>query len=112
MPVQPILPRRISKPPAIDHHVYWLGNDHVFGIPLVDVVENDQLLRLQKSAAFATTLDFSVSAEGGSVNEETPTQQQLGGSCSSSCSGSVTSINQQALHAAAETPCIHKCIQK
>jgi len=33
------------------------NTDHVFGIPLVQVVENDQLLRLQKSEQFAPTIN-------------------------------------------------------
>ena len=37
-------------------HVLALDGERVFGIPLVNVVENDQLLRLQKS--FTPSLDL------------------------------------------------------
>ena len=70
-----------------------LGFDHVFGIPLVNVVENDQLLRIQKSASFAPSLDYQQQSE----QNETSGGVAQGSSPSSdveSSSGSTNSIHK------------------
>ncbi|XP_076824652.1 uncharacterized protein LOC143470411 isoform X2 [Clavelina lepadiformis] len=69
------------------------GADHVFGIPLLNVVENDQLLRLQKSASFAASLDYSSTKEIAANQEMTSQTANKASSETSSCTGSCSSIN-------------------
>lgn len=63
----------------------------MFGIPLIDVVENDQLLRLQKS--FSPLSDTARGEHGPDI--VVPDHLSLSSSSSSSCSGSTTSIHNQ-----------------
>jgi len=69
----------------------------VFGIPLVNVVENDQLLRLQKSASFAPSLEYQQQNDQLEVSGGVPQGATSGPSSETgSSSGSITSIHNHA----------------
>jgi len=73
------------------------GSDHVFGIPLMEVVENDQLLRLQTLAPPQDSLHPGEGKTPDGFSGQTLGQHD--GSPCSSCSGSSSSINNhQPLH--------------
>ena len=85
----------------------------MFGIPLVNVVENDQLLRLQKSASFAPSIEYQQQNDPAESSTGVTRGATLGPpSDTGSSSGSTTSINNHTAAVQDETSISNREINK